>query len=226
VNFVVQHWRWFILALGPVGVAIDVITAHFKFLQSVAVTVFHAVSAAVSATGKVIGTVFSAIVAGVTWLVNTTKHVISTLASILGGPFTWAWDHLIKPVLNLIVSGVRWMVNQVSNLLGKVLGPIKTVGGFFTHVGGGALHAVGSFLGLQSGGTITAPGLAMVGEHGPELLNLPRAAQVIPLTGAAPFNAGGLIGTGGFTIVVPVEIDGREVARATGKYVDNRLARQ
>lgn len=35
--------------------------------------------------------------------------------------------------------------------------------------------------GLASGGTLTAGGLTMVGESGPELLNLPRAASVIPL---------------------------------------------
>jgi TP901 family phage tail tape measure protein len=35
---------------------------------------------------------------------------------------------------------------------------------------------------MQRGGTVRAPGLALVGERGPELLSLPRGAQVNPLT--------------------------------------------
>jgi len=38
--------------------------------------------------------------------------------------------------------------------------------------------------GLANGGTITTAGMTLVGERGPELLSLPRGAQVTPLTGA------------------------------------------
>lgn len=42
----------------------------------------------------------------------------------------------------------------------------------------------GPFLpGMASGGTVTSSGMALVGENGPELLNLPTGASVIPLTG-------------------------------------------
>ena len=37
--------------------------------------------------------------------------------------------------------------------------------------------------GLAGGGTITTAGMTLVGEQGPELLNLPRGAQVMPLSG-------------------------------------------
>lgn len=41
----------------------------------------------------------------------------------------------------------------------------------------------GPFLpGMASGGTVTSSGMALVGENGPELLNLPTGASVIPLT--------------------------------------------
>ena len=35
--------------------------------------------------------------------------------------------------------------------------------------------------GLASGGTLTSAGSVVVGEYGPEILNLPRAASVVPL---------------------------------------------
>ena len=49
--------------------------------------------------------------------------------------------------------------------------------------GAGTLgHFIGKILGF-AGGTNYAPGgLAIVGEHGPELVNLPRGSQVIPNT--------------------------------------------
>jgi hypothetical protein len=55
----------------------------------------------------------------------------------------------------------------------------------------------GPFLpGMASGGTVTSSGMALVGEKGPELLNLPTGASVIPLTGTT--------GGGGNTINITV----------------------
>jgi hypothetical protein len=54
----------------------------------------------------------------------------------------------------------------------------------------------GFFPGMASGGTVTSSGMALVGENGPELLNLPTGASVIPLTGTT--------GGGGNTINITV----------------------
>ncbi len=45
--------------------------------------------------------------------------------------------------------------------------------------------------GTAAGGTTVRSGLQMVGERGPEILNLPRGAQVIPLNNAALAGVGG-----------------------------------
>jgi hypothetical protein len=53
----------------------------------------------------------------------------------------------------------------------------------------GALSGLKKFIGVPgfAGGTNFAPGgLAVVGERGPELVNLPRGSQVIPHGGMAP----------------------------------------
>ena len=52
------------------------------------------------------------------------------------------------------------------------------------------------FPGMASGGTVVSSGMALVGENGPELLNLPTGASVIPLTGTT--------GGGGNTINITV----------------------
>jgi hypothetical protein len=52
---------------------------------------------------------------------------------------------------------------------------------FFTPGAGQSTSLFGSLLPKFAGGTDSAPGgMAMVGEHGPELVNLPRGSQVIP----------------------------------------------
>jgi hypothetical protein len=48
--------------------------------------------------------------------------------------------------------------------------------------GGSVQIRPGSIPGMASGGTVTSSGMSLVGENGPELLNLPTGASVIPLT--------------------------------------------
>jgi TP901 family phage tail tape measure protein len=81
--------------------------------------------------------------------------------------------------------------------------------------------------GLASGGTVLSAGLTLVGEAGPELLNLPRGARVSPNLGPSGFNSPlqnttfpGMPGGGGGneTTVVQVVLDGKVVAES----VNNR----
>lgn len=62
--------------------------------------------------------------------------------------------------------------------------------------------------GLANGGTVTTAGLTLVGERGPELLSLPRGAQVTPLTGTSG------TGTTNITINMPAGANGDDVVRA------------
>jgi hypothetical protein len=70
-----------------------------------------------------------------------------------------------------------------------------------------------------AGGTMTAGGMSWVGERGPELLNLPRGAKVIPLPRVPEF-------AGGRHIEIPVVLNGREIARAVYDDMDDRMARR
>jgi hypothetical protein len=58
----------------------------------------------------------------------------------------------------------------------------------------------------------------LVGERGPELLTLPRAATVTPLDGAG--------GLRSIEIVVPVMLNDREIARSTARVTADKLARR
>lgn len=89
---------------------------------------------------------------------DTAKRLFSGLADILTAPFRAAIDGL-KSVWNSTIGG--------KGIPSIGIGPFKTPG--FT------------IPMLAKGGNITRSGLALVGEEGPELLNLRRGAQVTPL---------------------------------------------
>jgi phage-related protein len=197
VKFVKGHWRILILALGPIGVAIDLVTAHWNTFKKVA--------------GAVVGWAVGA----VKWMVGAIKSAVSVLYQILSAPFRWAWDHVVHPVMNWIVSAVRWAVGIVKTALDSVLGPIKTVAHFVGsivggagHLAGGALKLGGSLLGIkQAGGPITRSGTYMVGERGSELVSLPRGAYVTPHD--SPRGGGG-----GGDIVLYNVLDGKILSRS------------
>ncbi len=99
------------------------------------------------------------------WIKNTGKIVYDIGKSIVQA----LWDG-IKSMWSRLTD---WVSDKISSLINK-LNPFK-----------GSRFSISppSIPGLASGGEITDSGLALVGENGPELLQLPRGAQVIPLSG-------------------------------------------
>lgn len=125
--------------------------------------------------------------------INTARRAADTLRGAFRNAF------------NFILNGMRRLrfTLKLPSVLAKLPGPDSVTIGF------------GAVPGLARGGTVTSPGLAMVGERGPELLRLPRGAQVQPL-GA---------GFGG-TVVTKVYLDRRQIAEAVGSEVSSRAARR
>lgn len=226
INWIGGHWKWLMLLMGPMGLVIDIIVTHFKFLKRITMDVLNFIGGKFKwVWNAVIHPVINWIAGAYQWVNKIFKSGQNTMVNALTWPFKWGWEHVIKPVFNWIVGAARWVAKEVEKAFKIVLGPLNTVGHFFGKVGGKAgsvLHSIGHFAGLeglQGGGTIMSAGPALVGEQGPEILNLPRGATVSPFTSPAAVG-------GNYTFVIPVQIDGREVVRATGRYVDNRLARQ
>ena len=103
-----------------------------------------------------------------------------------------------------IRSSINGIINAINGLIGAWNALEFRIPGFnieipsidvpgVGRVGGGSLGWEGLTVGttdigliplLGLGGNVIAPGLAVVGERGPELLELPRGAQVTPLSGS------------------------------------------
>ena len=127
---------------------------------------------------------------------------IKTAASDTANWVTRAWDNMIR----FIESIPGRIAKAAKNMITMIPG-----GATFLHLAGSVVHTVGGFLGipgLASGGTVIGAGRALVGERGPELLDLPQGAQVTPLP------AGSLSGQPQPWII---NLDGRELMRGMAR---------
>ena len=165
VNWVLHHWRLLILAIGPLGFAIDVVSKHFNFFKGIALDVFNFVY------GKA------------KWVVGVVTSIWTTLTNALSKPFNTA-KGIIQTALDGVLSAVRWIVSRVESLLKRITGPIGAVaskiGGVIhtiTHGPAGLFHKL---TGAQGGGMVTGGGPFLVGERGPEIVTLPRGGYVTP----------------------------------------------
>lgn len=137
--------------------------------------VVAAIAMVVATIGLLIGATFALpalIVAGVAMAIYL---AIDPLVSIL----VWLSDNVFKPIWNAISN---FSISDVINDL--VAGIKEAVGGIFDEIKKpseaikGAYGKVKGLFGLSTGGRIKQSGVALVGEKGPELVTLPKAAQV------------------------------------------------
>lgn len=110
--------------------------------------------------------------------------------------FTTIWGTIttgIQNAIGVITGLLDHLFSTVSNITSKIMAPIQAVTGAVSNVASGVGNAVGGAFNnvvkaFASGGIVTGPTLAMVGEAGPE--------AIIPLSA---FSGGpSLVGPGGF----------------------------
>ena len=132
--------------------------------------------------------------AAVDWIKGRAEAFVNFWKAIPGkikNLFKGMWDGIkdaFKDAINWIIRG--W--NKLHFDIPKVHIPL------LGDVGGGTI-GLPHIDELAKGGTITSAGMALVGEQGPELLNLPRGASVTPLPRG---------GHGGDTYVVNIHVAG------------------
>lgn len=120
-------------------------------------------------------------------------HWIETVTAAFGAGWVILWDgmvsavqgasNLIMGIIDSLVSGIKWGINLIIDGINTLIGGINTV----SSVGGllGNRFAIPKIPRLASGGIVTQPTIAMIGEAGPE--------AVVPLSGSGA-------GTGSITI--------------------------
>lgn len=198
VAFITDIWSGFISWItgvieGFVGWWNGIWTAVGAWIASVWNGIVAAVRAAWTA---VYNWLLGAVVGFMSWWNGIWKGIGNTIRDVFG-----AIGGFISGVWSGIVGGIRGYVNTIIRLIN---GMINGVNGIVGTVGAaiGLTVRIPNIPMLADGGTITRGGSVIVGERGPELLNLPRGASVNP-----DIAAGGL-GPGDHLVL---EVDGQQM---------------
>lgn len=147
-------------------------------------------------------------------VVGAMQAVKNALFSFLGDAGSWLY--------NVGKSIIQGMLNGIGDMAGNVAGKISGVAGSIGSSVKGALHSL-HIPGFASGVRNFSGGLAVVGEQGPELVNLPSGSDVLTNSQSQRL-AGGNTSHQAVTITFagPVYMTNEQEAQNVG----NQLARQ
>lgn len=211
------------LLAGAIKILASIIGTVIGWISSFISTLTN-MGSVVSSIGKGVGAVF-------TWLYNNAiRPAISGIQSNISGManfFSSAFASIgatlrgigaafgsvfgaigstVSSAFNGVVSTIRGAINGVISLANRAIGALNGVSvsipDWVPGLGGKSFGiSLPSIPMLATGGTALSSGLALVGERGPELVNLPRGASVTPAYPSAQALAEMGDGGGGRTVV-------------------------
>ena len=124
--------------------------------------------------------------------VDKIKGFFQSIKDTITNIFTSLWGIIKRPLnlviggLNLFIDGFEKIVNKAADLINKI--PALKIPSWIPWLGGKTFDLpdfpkldIPDIPKLAKGGLVMRGGSALVGEAGPELLSLPRGAQVTPL---------------------------------------------
>ena len=124
------------------------------------------------------------------------------------------WDGItggIKKAINFIIGGINTFIKGLNKI--KIPDWVPGIGGKGVNIKEIPM--------LAAGGEILEKGHAVVGEAGPELLELPQGAKVKPLTPDKNEKTGA--SEHAIKLEIPLFLDGKQIAKASAKYIDKEL---
>ena len=143
---------------------------------------------------------FSSFVDYIVAIVEGFKKTFTAIFEAIGKLVSGIWDNMvnnIKNAINFIIKGINFFIEGLNKL--KIPDWVPGIGGKGINIKPIPL--------LAEGGEIVQRGYAIVGEAGPELLELPQGARVTPLAAAGGFS----------TANITFEVDGRVLAKIIGQ---------
>lgn len=104
---------------------------------------------------------------------------INAVGGVIGKVFGTVAD-IIKGAFNGVVNFVKGIFNTITGIINGIIDGINGVTGLGAAIGIN-IGKIPHLPRLADGGSVVKPGAVLVGERGPEILNLPAAASVVPL---------------------------------------------
>lgn len=125
------------------------------------------------------------------WFHDRFQDAWNAITGVFNGASTWFHDHIWQPIADGLGNAFSGVADTVSGAFDNIKGAVKwSINGVIDMVNGiiNNINNVSSKVGvslpnipkLASGTSWFPGGMALVGEVGPELVNLPRGSQVIP----------------------------------------------
>ena len=157
---------------------------------------------------------------------NSLKPMLQGIIDFLSGVFTGDWKKIWSGLSNFfggIWEGMKTMakapMNYIINMLNKVIDGLNTlqVPDWVPLIGGKGIN-LKRIPTLWKGSNFTLEGPTLVGEQGPELVNMPRGASVMPAhkTRSVLEGVGRTEVVGRQTANIYVELDGRTLTKVVG----------
>ena len=157
---------------------------------------------------------------------NSLKPMLQGIIDFLSGVFTGDWKKIWSGLSNFfggIWEGMKTMakapMNYIINMLNKVIDGLNTlqVPDWVPLIGGKGIN-LPRIPTLWKGTNFTIGGPTLVGEQGPELVNMPRGASVMPAhkTRSVLEGVGRTEVVGRQTANIYVELDGRTLTKVVG----------
>jgi phage-related minor tail protein len=117
------------------------------------------------------------------------KGIFDSFKEKIKSVFSSVWEFVKAPInfvingINILVKGVEKVINMVVDTINKIpkVELPKALGGYKLGLPKFDRVSFKPIPGLAEGGNIMDRGTVLVGEEGPEFLNLPRGARVTPL---------------------------------------------
>ncbi len=171
---------------------------------------------------------FKLVLGAVRGVWNWIQRTWTRIGDVLANPIDAAVG-LVQTSLDAIGSGFRNLINFVIGLWNgldltiKIPGWMGKVPGFPDGIAGQSVDLIPDIPLLAKGGRAVAPGVAVIGEEGPELIQMPTGAQVVPLD---PSVKRDLRLTDDRPITVQFVVDRRVLAEQTIRGRDDLAARR
>lgn len=152
-----------------------------------------------------------------------TVALLAAIGELIAWPFIWMWKELEK----LWIGFTTWLGDVKTSIIAKIALFVVLIKNLPKLIGNFIAKQIKKIPGFAAGGTVTSSGNILVGERGPEILNVPGASRITP--NHAIKNQPNIV-----TNNITVEVKGRmgasdqeirEVARKVGAMINREINR-
>lgn len=205
------------LVMAVFEAMLPVIEPAMKMISAIIKTILAVIKGDWEGAWNGIRDFFSAYLDYIVKLVQGFKDTFGAIFEAIGKHIKNVWDGIvsnIKGAINYIIGAINAFIRGVNNV--KVPDWVPGVGGKGINIKEIPM--------LAKGGEIIQRGHAIVGEAGPELLELPQGAKVKPLDDndkISNIKSGASERT--IKLEIPLFLDGKQIAKASAQYIDKEL---